>query len=73
MTDRDLQTRLDTGELQALNRSLATIVFAADGTILRANEPFLSLFGYASREIIGLNHRIFVPGIDITLTSNDFP
>ncbi|BAU93592.1 methyl-accepting chemotaxis sensory transducer [Methylorubrum populi] len=43
-----------------LDRSLATIEFAMDGTILSANQNFLSVAGYALDEIQGRHHRIFV-------------
>ena len=47
--------------LQALDRSLATIEFKPDGTILKANENFLRLMGYRKEDIIGQHHRIFCP------------
>lgn len=45
--------------LDALNRSLATIEFLPDGTILDANENFLKHMGYGKEEIIGKHHRMF--------------
>ncbi|MBO9714155.1 MAG: PAS domain-containing methyl-accepting chemotaxis protein [Sphingomonas sp.] len=42
-----------------LDRSQAVIEFAPDGTVLRANELFLGLMGYAPEEVIGQHHRIF--------------
>ncbi|MGU3536944.1 PAS domain S-box protein [Methylobacterium sp. A54F] len=49
--------------LQALDRSLATIEFGMDGTILDANPNFLALFGYEPDEVIGRHHRMFIdPG-----------
>jgi diguanylate cyclase (GGDEF)-like protein/PAS domain S-box-containing protein len=51
------------GQLAALNKSLAVIEFALDGTILRANENFLALFGYEAGEVEGRHHSMFVePG-----------
>ena len=47
-------------KLEALSRSLATIEFAPDGTILDANENFLAAMGYARAEVIGQHHRLFV-------------
>lgn len=43
----------------ALNRVFATIEFDKDGTILTANENFLSTVGYRLDEIQGKHHRIF--------------
>ncbi|GEP04338.1 methyl-accepting chemotaxis protein [Methylobacterium oxalidis] len=51
----DLKAKLD-----ALSRSLATIEFAPDGTILDANENFLAAMGYARAEVIGQHHRLFM-------------
>ena len=50
----DAQAKLD-----ALDRSLATIEFAMDGTILDANQNFLSAVGYGLDEIRGKHHRLF--------------
>ena len=44
----------------ALKRSQAVIEFALDGTILEANENFLSVMGYRLDEVQGAHHRIFV-------------
>ncbi|MGX5774347.1 methyl-accepting chemotaxis protein [Methylorubrum zatmanii] len=51
----DAQAKLD-----ALNRSIATIEFDMDGTILDANQNFLTILGYSLDEIRGKHHRIFV-------------
>ncbi len=51
----ELQAKLD-----ALNRSQAVIEFSLDGTILSANENFLSAVGYTLDEIRGKHHSIFV-------------
>ncbi len=45
---------------QALQRSAAFIEFALDGTILSANENFCRTLGYASAEIVGKHHSMFV-------------
>jgi methyl-accepting chemotaxis protein len=47
-------------QLAALDRSQAIIEFAPDGTILTANQNFLSPFGYRLAEVQGKHHRIFV-------------
>ena len=46
--------------VDALDRSMARIEFALDGTILDANENFLRLMGYTLDEIRGRPHSIFV-------------
>src|SRR5690606_1904264 len=46
--------------LAAINRAQAVIEFDIDGTIVDANENFLSLMGYSLDEIRGKKHQIFV-------------
>jgi|AGTN01.3.fsa_nt_gi PAS domain S-box/PAS domain S-box len=59
--DRKNTTRDDPAEvLAALDKSLAIIEFALDGTILRANDNFLRLLGYPRAEVVGRSHRMFV-------------
>jgi methyl-accepting chemotaxis protein len=48
-------------QVAALNRSLAVIEFAMDGTILTANQNFLNALGYRLEEIKGKHHSMFVP------------
>ena len=47
-------------KLDALDRSLAIIEFAMDGTILTANRNFLSVVGYTLDELKGRKHSLFV-------------
>ena len=47
------------GKIDAINRVQAVIEFTLDGTILDANENFLSTVGYTLDEIKGKHHRIF--------------
>ncbi|WP_237480174.1 methyl-accepting chemotaxis protein [Lichenibacterium dinghuense] len=56
-----LEQQVVSGKLKAIDRSQATIEFALDGTILDANENFLSTMGYALSEIQGRHHSLFVP------------
>jgi methyl-accepting chemotaxis protein len=44
----------------ALNRSQAIIEFKMDGTIITANDNFLSALGYSLAEVQGQHHRMFV-------------
>jgi methyl-accepting chemotaxis protein len=57
-TRRDADSSLrDLGVM--LDSSQAVIEFSPDGTVLRANELFLRLMGYAPEEVVGQHHRIF--------------
>lgn len=49
----------DDGKLSALSRAQAVIEFTPDGTILGANDNFLSALGYTAEEITGQHHSIF--------------
>ena len=48
------------GKLDAISRSQALIEFRPDGTILWANDNFLSLMGYSLAEVVGRHHSLFV-------------
>lgn len=48
------------GLFAAIDKSMATIEFGLDGTILTANQNFLNLLGYTLSEVQGQHHRIFV-------------
>lgn len=48
------------GRVAAMNRSQAVIEFNLDGTIITANENFLSVLGYTLDEIKGKHHSMFV-------------
>ncbi|WP_339113391.1 PAS domain-containing methyl-accepting chemotaxis protein [Thioclava sp. GXIMD2076] len=52
--DDETRSRLD-----AVERTQAVIEFETDGTIIRANENFLSQMGYEVAEIEGQSHKIF--------------
>jgi methyl-accepting chemotaxis protein len=47
-------------KLVAIDKVQSIIEFAMDGTILYANDNFLSAMGYAFDEVVGQHHRIFV-------------
>ncbi|WP_052951588.1 methyl-accepting chemotaxis protein [Devosia soli] len=47
--------------LAAVSASQAIIEFAPDGTVVTANQNFLSVMGYRLEEIVGRHHRIFMP------------
>ena len=46
-------------QFQAISKAQATIEFNMDGTIITANENFLSTMGYSLEEIKGKHHRMF--------------
>ncbi len=48
------------GKLEAISKSQAIIEFNLDGTIITANENFLTVLGYGLDEIKGRHHRLFV-------------
>ncbi|MCB2107334.1 MAG: PAS domain-containing methyl-accepting chemotaxis protein [Rhodobacteraceae bacterium] len=48
------------GMVDAISRSQAVIEFNLDGSIITANENFLSVMGYRLEEVKGKHHSIFV-------------
>lgn len=58
----------DKAKLDALSKSLATIEFKLDGTIITANQNFLSVLGYELNEIKGKHHSMFVAGDEASST-----
>lgn len=46
--------------MDVIDRTQAVIEFKTDGTILKANENFLSALGYDLDEIVGQHHSMFV-------------
>ncbi len=48
------------GIVRAIDRSSARIEFSPDGTIVDANDNFLSAMGYSREEIVGKHHRMFI-------------
>ena len=49
-----------TGQVDAISKSQAVIHFNPDGTIITANQNFLSTLGYGLDEIVGKHHSMFV-------------
>jgi methyl-accepting chemotaxis protein len=60
ITHHEIFARDAGGQLQAISKSLATIEFMLDGTILTANENFCQLMGYTLPEIRARHHSMFV-------------
>ncbi|MBY6261327.1 PAS domain S-box protein [Azospirillum sp. 412522] len=48
------------GKVDAISRSQAMIEFNPDGTVITANENFLTVLGYSLEEIRGHHHSMFV-------------
>ena len=48
------------GQIAAIGKSMGTIEFNMDGTVITANENFLSVINYALDEVKGRHHRMFV-------------
>lgn len=44
--------------MEAIDKTYAVVEFSLDGTILDANEHFLSLTGYDKGEVVGQHHRL---------------
>jgi len=59
VTASKLQIAEFEGKIRAIERAQAVIEFELDGTVITANENFLSIFGYGLDEIVGKHHRIF--------------
>jgi methyl-accepting chemotaxis protein len=52
------------GQINAIAKSQAVIEFALDGTILSANQNFLTIVGYELAELQGKHHRMLVDADD---------
>lgn len=59
ITDSKLKTAEFEGKINAISRAQAIIEFNLDGTIIHANDNFLTTLSYSLDEIKGKHHRIF--------------
>jgi len=59
ITAQKLEQADFSGQIDAISKSQAVIEFNLDGTILTANQNFLSTMGYSLDEIKGKHHRMF--------------
>ncbi|AOW75767.1 hypothetical protein A3Q34_02175 [Colwellia sp. PAMC 20917] len=48
------------GQIEAISKAQAVIEFNMDGTIITANENFLSTLGYTLEEVKGQHHSMFI-------------
>lgn len=69
-TDLKLKNADFEGKVKAINLSQAVVEFETDGTIIFANENFLTALGYSLDEVVGKHHKIFVD--DATRTSQEY-
>jgi len=60
ITAQKIMTADYQGQIEAIGKSQAVIEFNMDGTIINANENFLSTVGYSMSEIKGQHHRLFM-------------
>ncbi|MBR0967532.1 PAS domain-containing methyl-accepting chemotaxis protein [Bradyrhizobium diazoefficiens] len=60
ITARKIRSLEDAGKISAIGRAQAVIEFNLDGTIVTANENFLTTIGYRLDEIQGRHHGMFV-------------
>ena len=61
ITAKKMRGLADAGKIAAISRAQAVIEFKLDGTIVTANENFLTTMGYSLGEIQGRHHSIFMP------------
>ncbi len=60
MTAQKLLNANYSGQIAAISKSQAVIEFKMDGTVLSANDNFLTALGYRLEEIQGQHHSMFV-------------
>jgi len=63
ITEQKLLNADFNGQIDAIGKAQAVIEFNMDGTIITANENFLSTVGYSLEEIRGQHHSIFVESV----------
>ncbi|MEZ6090447.1 MAG: PAS domain-containing methyl-accepting chemotaxis protein [Pirellulaceae bacterium] len=59
------------GKIHAIDRAQAVIEFQPDGTIVNANQNFLTTLGYSLDQIVGKHHRIFVDSAEVNTQEYD--
>ena len=59
VTEQKIKNAESEGKINAIDKSLGTIEFNMDGTIITANDSFLKIAGYNLEEVVGKHHRIF--------------
>ena len=64
ITEQKIRGMEDAGKIAAISRAQAIIEFNMDGTIVTANDNFLSAMGYSLAEIQGKHHSMFLTSAD---------
>jgi PAS domain S-box-containing protein len=59
ITEQKINSVETQGKIKAIEKSQGVVEFNMDGTIITANENFLSSLGYTLDEVKGVHHRIF--------------
>jgi len=59
VTDKVQQQSESAAKLHAIDRAMAVIEFNPDGTVISANQNFLTRMGYSLAELKGKHHRLF--------------
>jgi methyl-accepting chemotaxis protein len=70
VTQQKLANADFSGQIEAISKAQAVIEFNMDGTIITANENFLSTLGYTLGEIQGKHHSLFVDAAE--KSSNEY-
>jgi methyl-accepting chemotaxis protein len=71
--NKELQLADMLAQIEALNKVQAVIEFNMDGTIITANDNFLSTLGYSLGEVQGQHHSMFVePHLKASTEYKDF-
>ena len=70
VTQQKLANANFSGQIEAISKAQAVIEFNMDGTIITANENFLSTLGYTLGEIQGKHHSLFVDAAE--KSSNEY-
>ncbi|PWC78256.1 PAS domain-containing methyl-accepting chemotaxis protein [Azospirillum sp. TSH64] len=60
VTERQATNADMRGKIDAISRSQAVIEFNPDGTVITANENFLTVLGYSLDEVRGRHHSMFI-------------
>src|SRR6185295_17802443 len=60
ITAKKIRSMEDAGKISAIGRAQAVIEFNLDGSIITANQNFLTTVGYRLEEIQGKHHQMFV-------------
>lgn len=60
VTEETLRNADIHGQFAALDQVMGIISFNMDGTIIDANENFLSVVGYRKQDVVGHHHQMFV-------------